>query len=99
MAEQDLDSTRSQPIRGRRPEYPLQPGEPQIPTAQQASALSNDQPHFLDPVAIRRPACRQEGRFGRSQRASSSGEPVYKNRIVQLAVLVLLLALLAAMVL
>jgi len=41
----------------------------------------------------------KKGRFGRSQRASSSGEPVYKNRIVQLAVLVLLLALLAAMVL
>ena len=56
-------------------------------------------PTSWTPSSYEDPGAGKKSRFGRSPRASSSGEPVYKNRIVQLAVLVLLLALLAAMVL
>jgi hypothetical protein len=69
------------------------------PAAQQHSAYPTISPSSWTPSAYEDPGTGKKGRFGRSQRSSSPGEPVYKNRIVQLAFLVLLLALLAAMVL
>jgi hypothetical protein len=66
--------------------------------AQQQAAYPTISPSW-SPSAYEDPGTGKKGRFGRSQRSSSSSEPVYKNRIVQLAFLVLLLALLAAMVL
>ena len=67
--------------------------------AQQHSSYPTISPSSWTPSAYEDPGTGKKGRFGRSQRTSSSGQPVYKNRIVQLAFLVLLLALLAAMVL
>ena len=68
------------------------------PTAQQ-SQYPTISPSSWTPSLYEDAGTGKKGRFGRSQRSGASGEPVYKNRIVQLAVLVLLLALLAAMVL
>lgn len=44
-------------------------------------------------------ASAKKRKFGRGTSSGASGTPVYRNRVVQLAALVLLLALLAAMVL
>jgi hypothetical protein len=78
---------------------PAAPWSATDPAAQQFSPYPTISPSSWTPSTYESPATGKKGRFGRSQRSSSSGEPVYRNRIVQLAFLVLLLALLAAMVL